>query len=167
MLSEVQQATVWEHWLAAEIRALHFGDLANYYGARQKWLTVTTLLLSSGAFVTLFGDWLPAKFAWLRPALPLFIAAVSIASLIEQNQKRATDAADLHFRWNRLAGQYEALWNDMYAEDAAEQLNALNERRSELSKSSLAFPKDEKRMLKWEDHVVQHRAPGYKLPSGT
>jgi len=46
-------------------------------------------------------------------------AALSLVSLVMQNQKKYADCADLHFKWNRLAGEYKALWNGTYADSAS------------------------------------------------
>lgn len=156
MLSQLQQKNVWENWLSSEIRANYFADLANRYQSRQRVLTWLTLVFSSGAAFALVADWAPQGFEWVRAALALFAAAVSLLSLVEQNQKRATECSDLHFRWNRLASEYEALWDDMYADDAELKLMLLAEKTAEVSKSSTAFPYRERVMLKWQIHVQRH-----------
>ncbi len=76
-----------------------------------------------------------------------------------QNQKFALDASDLHARWNRLAKDLENLWDNVDASDAPERLAALEDRKTELSKAGSAFRYDERRMLKWETHVIAHRLP--------
>ncbi len=98
----------------------------------------------------------PVDLRWIRPSLALFTAAMSILSLVEQNQKRATACSDLHFRWNRLANDYEALWDDVYSEDAAAKLKALTLRIAEFPKGSTAIPYHERIMVKWQDHVERH-----------
>ena len=89
----------------------------------------------------------------MKPTLALLTAAVSIFSLVQQNQKRSTDCADLHFRWNRLGSEYKALWDDFYSPDSPSKLQALEEKEAELSKSSTVIPNDERAMLKWQDYV--------------
>ena len=49
MLTESQRTQVWEQWLAAEMRAIYFGDLCGSFHRRQRLATWSTLLLSSGA----------------------------------------------------------------------------------------------------------------------
>jgi hypothetical protein len=159
MLSELQQRDVWERWLAAEMRANYFGDMATRYSHRQSMLTWLTLLSSSGAAFAIVTDWLPAHLSWIKPALAFLTAGLSLLSLVFQNQKRSFDCSELHFKWNRLASEYEALWNDMYAEDALPRLSKLTEKGAELSKTSTAIPYHRRVMVKWEDHVLQHRAP--------
>jgi hypothetical protein len=156
MLSQLKQRNVWENWLASEMRSNYFADLANRYQFRQGAFTWLTLLFSSGAAFAVVTDWAPAGFGWIKAALALVTAAVSLLSLVQQNQKRATDCSDLHFRWNRLASEYETLWGDMYAEDAETKLKLLTEKTAELSKSSTAFPYRERIMLKWQEHVERH-----------
>ena len=156
MLSQLQQKNVWENWLSSEMRANYFADLANRYQFRQRALTWCTLLFSSSAALAIVTDWSPQGFEWIKAALALLTAAVSFLSLVQQNQKSAMECSDLHFRWNRLACEYEALWDDMYTEDAELKLKALGEKEAELSKSSTAFPYRERVMLKWQNHVERH-----------
>ncbi|MDQ6699199.1 MAG: hypothetical protein M3Z36_03320 [Acidobacteriota bacterium] len=74
-----------------------------------------------------------------------------------QNQKFAVDSADLHARWNRLAKEFESIWENVYADDAPEHLNALDDRATDLSKAAAAGIKyDERSLLRWEEHVVRH-----------
>ena len=159
MLTELQQKNVWDGWLASEIRAHYFADLCGKYQQRQRTVTVLTLVFSSGAFVTLISDWFPPAWAWVKPMLALLTAVLSLWSLVAQNHKNATDCADLHFRWNTLASQYEALWNSkMYAADADTILHTLIQREAEISKSCTSFPNDAEPMDKWQDLVVRHHA---------
>lgn len=155
MLSELQRKRVWEAWLSSEIRANYFADLSGRYRRAQCRATWVTLVASSGAFATLLAK-LPEEYWWLPPVLALLTAAVSLYSLVVQNQQQAIDSADLHHRLNRLAAEYRALWDDMYAENAALRLAALDEKAAELSKSATAFPAHERLLLKWEDYVVRH-----------
>ena len=156
MLSTLQQKNVWENWLSSEMRANYFADLANRYQFRQRALTWFALIFSSGAALAIVTDWAPPGFEWIKAALALLTAAVSFLSLVQQNQKSAMECSDLHFRWNRLASEYESLWDDMYADDAELKLKALGEKEAELSRSSTAFPYRERVMLKWQNHVEKH-----------
>ena len=158
MLTEPQRTMVWEEWLAAEIRANYFADLSGAYHRRQRVATFTTLVFSSGAFAALLArlSWVPE---WVPAALALLAAAVSLYSLVAQNLKAAVDCSDLHFRWNKLAMEYQDLWNAGDVEDADRRLGQLNERRAEASKSGTAFPYSKRRMLRWYELVVEHRAP--------
>ena len=154
MLSEAQVKTVWEQWLAAEMRANYFADLCATLNSRHRLATWAVLLLSSGAAVGFIGKFpLPA---WIVPTLALLTAVVSLYSLVAQNPKAAAECSDLHSRWNRLGMEYEDLWMNWYADGAAGRLAKLNDRRAEVSKSGTPFRYDKKRMLKWYDNVVQH-----------
>jgi len=156
MLSEHQQKRVWEGMLSAEIRANYFAELSGQYIRRQRAATWVTLLFSSGAVVSVVAD-LGENLKWIRLALPLIAAAVSAYSVVMQNQKFAIDASDLHARWNRLAKEYETLWENVYTEDAQERLIALDEKAAELSKAGSSFPYKKRTMLRWQEHVEQHR----------
>lgn len=156
MLSQLQQKNVWENWLSSEMRANYFADMANRYQSRQRALTWFTLLFSSGAALAIVTEWAPQGFEWIQAVLALLTAAASFLSLVEQNQKRAMECSDLHFRWNRLASEYEALWDDMYADDAELKLKLLTEKIAELSRSGTAFPYKERVMLKWQEYVQRH-----------
>lgn len=156
MLSELQQKSVWEGWLASEIRANYFADLCHQYQVRQQVITWLILAFSSGAFLALVADWLPRGFGWVRPTLAAVTAGLSLWSLVAQNQKHATDCSELHFGWNKLSAEYEALWDDMYSVQAAARLAALRDKTAELSKSGTHLPNRRALMEKWEDHVIQH-----------
>jgi hypothetical protein len=157
MLSELQQKRVWEGWLSAEVRANYFADLAGVYHQQQRMATWAAVFFSSGAVVAFLAN-LPPAWAWLAPAFAIVTAALSGYSLVAQHQEHAVTSSDLHFRWNRLASDYEALWDDMYASEAAPRLAALTERGAELSKAATAagLPNQERRMLKWQELVEQH-----------
>ena len=156
VLSELQQKDVWEGWLGGEIRADYFGDMCGRYQFQHKLLTWMTLLFSSGAAATLMTDWLPRGLQWVRPVLALLAAAISFLAVLQQYLRRVTECADLHFRWNRLANEYKALWDDMYSSDALGRLRALEEKEAELSKSGTTLPNNERVMRKWQ-HYVQRQ----------
>ncbi len=156
MLSELQRTSVWENWLAAEIRANYFADMCARYQLFQKLLTWAILVFSSGAAATVISDWVPPKWNWVKAALTIITAALSLFAVVQQNQKLSMDCSDLHFRWNKLAQEYESLWNDMYSADAATQLRRLLEKTAELSKSSTGITYKKRKMLKWQIYVEQH-----------
>lgn len=155
MLSKLQQKTVWETWLSSEMRANYFADMAGRYQTTQKWLTWLTLIFSSGVFAAILTS-VPSSWSWIKPGLALVTVAVSLLSLVWQNQKNAAECSDLHFRWSRLASEYQALWDDMYSDQAPQRFRELDEKSAELSKSSMGIPYKENRMLKWEDYVLRH-----------
>jgi hypothetical protein len=128
MLSELQQQNVWDGWLSAKIRAHYFADLCHRYQQTQRFVTWAILLCSSGAAAVLIYQ-LPVGWEWLRPVLALITAGLSLWSLVANNSKNATECSDLHFRWNKLAIDYETLWHDMYSSQAPERLAELAARR--------------------------------------
>jgi hypothetical protein len=156
-LSEHQQRVVWEGMLSAKIRAHYFADLCHKYQHLQRVLTWATLATSSGAAVTVLSS-MPPSLAWLRPVLALGTAALSLWSLVATYNQKGADCADLHFRWNKLAIDFEALWTDMYLPTAQETFAALREAEAQLAKSSTPFPNDERRMRKWTRYIVDHHA---------
>jgi len=149
VLSELQQKAVWEGWLSSEIRSNYFADLAQHFVREQKLINWSMLLFSSGAFVSAAKD--GGQLVVL--GLTFATAALSALSLVQQNQKRVTDALDLQFRWHRLANEFQSLWDDMYSEEAQTKFSMLEEKVAELSKSSATLPNREKLMLKWQKHV--------------
>ncbi len=159
MLSELQRRRVWEGWFSAEVRANYFADLAASYHHRQRLATWAAMFFSSGAVVAFLAK-LPSEFTWVAPTLALVTAALTGYSLVAHHQGHAVVSSDLHFRWNRLASDYEALWDDMYAPEAPARLATLTERGGELSKVATAagLPYQERRLLKWQSLVERHHA---------
>lgn len=156
MLTAAQQRQVWEGWLSAEIRANYFAELSTRYRQRQKVVTWLTLFASSGAVLALVTR---GGLPWWAPAgLALLTVGLSLYTLVQQNERQAWDAADLHVRWLRLATDAEALWSDMYAATAPARLAGLTERSLELSKAGTAFPVHARRLERWQAHVERHHA---------
>ena len=156
MLSDFQQDTLWESWLAAEIRAAYFAALVTTYQKRQKILVVGGLLLSSGATLTLTTAVVPPHLAWIKPLLTVLAAGSSLWSLVAKNERNAIDCADLHQRWNSLALEYEMLWSDVYAEQAADRLAQLRKEEGAVSKSSTPIPTYRRLLERAQDNVMMH-----------
>lgn len=156
MLSEFEQTIVWENWLAAEIRAAYFADLVQRFQTRQKVLVVGGLLLSSGATVALLTAIVPPNLNWIKPTLTLLAAGLSLWSLVAKNERSSIDCADLHFRWNSLALQYETLWSNMFTDDATERLAQLRTEELAISKSSTSQPAYRGLLEKAQHNVVMH-----------
>jgi hypothetical protein len=155
-MSEPLRKRVWDEWLSAEIRANYFAELAGIYHHRQRLSTWLTLFTSSGAAGTFLAR-LPEAYAWVPPLLAVVTAGLSLYSVVAQNHQRAGDCADLHFRWNRLAMAYRALWDNMEAPDVAAQFGRLDDEAAAVSKAGNGFPASTRRLRKWQRHVVRHR----------
>jgi hypothetical protein len=84
---------------------------------------------------------------------------LSLFSLIRENQKRAVDSAKLHSRWKKTANAYTDIWENVYAPDAKERLDAATVLESEASEASAGVPYRKSLMLRWEKHVVSHYLP--------
>jgi hypothetical protein len=82
---------------------------------------------------------------------------LSLAQLVLRDDEQALKCSDLHFEWNRLANEYEATWENMYARDADERLQKLTDRSLELSKAGASIPDQDKRPLSCQECVeMQH-----------
>ncbi|HZD51079.1 MAG TPA: hypothetical protein VE178_20230 [Silvibacterium sp.] len=154
MLTESQIEDVWKRQLGAETRALYFADLANRYTAQKKWITALSFFLSSGAAATGLAKmpgWVPILLSVATAAMTAYATAFGLDS-------RTRSMADLHWRTNQLASDYERLWNNVYSEDASNILESLIQRDAEISKAAVTeAPNDQKRMGRWQDYVfVQH-----------
>jgi hypothetical protein len=158
MLNEDDRREVWEEWLGAEMRAYYFADYCQTYHWRQRAATFLTLVLTSGATAAFLGRL--ALPGWVPGLLTMLAASVSLYSLVAQNVKAAIDCSDLHFRWNQVARDYRALWREWDSlENIRDALKDLHERCAEISKSGTPARYDQKRMLRWYDHVISHRVP--------
>jgi hypothetical protein len=156
MLSEFQQDELWRHWIGAEIRSDYFSDMGMRYARAHSWLTWATLFFSAGTVAAMVGS-LSTNFGWLKFVLGVIVTAISLLSLNMQNPKKYADCAELHFKWNRLAAEYQGLWNDVYRDDAVIAFASLMEKEADLSRDSMAIPNKPKIMEKWERHVLDHR----------
>lgn len=158
MLSDAQRYEVGERMLAAEMRSNYYADLCSRYLGRQRWIAFATLLCSSGAVATVLSTSLPTRLSWTRPTLALITAALSLFSFVRQYLQTSTDCAELHSTWNRLAAEYDALWNDLDADNGHERLKLLISRGEEASKRGTKIPYEENLMRKWQKHVEMHRS---------
>jgi len=152
MLSEFQQDELWRNWIAAEIRADYFADMGTRYARLHSLLTWLTLFFSVATVAAIIGE--PG---WPKIVQALITTGLSLTSLIMQNPKKTSECADLHFKWNRLAAEYQALWNNVYSDDAEAKFGSLVEKEAELSKASMVIPNKPKIVVKWEEHVLSQR----------
>jgi hypothetical protein len=155
-LSDFQQKTLWEAWLSAEIRAGYFALLSVTFQARQRYLTIASAVLSSGATLSFLITVIPPNYTWVRPVLTVLAAVVSAVSVAMRYERAAIDSQDLHSRWNSLAMEYEDLWSNIYAEDASDTLKALRKKEAEVSKSGVAMPTVDTLLIKAQDNVLMH-----------
>lgn len=152
MASDAQRNRVWEDWLSAEIRAYYFADIAFRLESRQRVAHWVTLFGASGVVTSLLST-LPR---WVALVLAVILTAVSIYSVVVQNQKRAADAKDLHFRWNTLASEYHDLWDNIEAApDLVQAIQQLAQRAAEASRSAVGLPAEEGRLNHWYDVVLE------------
>ena len=157
MLTPLEQKRVWENMLAAEIRADYFAALATSYRLHQRIANWATLVLSSGAALSLLLD-LPPDYKFVRLGLALATTCISAYSVVAQNYDRANAALDLHARWNKLAKGATALWDRMDDTSARDDLQEIEDLAGDLSKAGIAFPNKKRQMLKWQNLVEQHHA---------
>ena len=154
-LNDFDQTRLWESLIGAETRSQYFATLVQRLRVRQRWLTIASLVLSSGAAITLLTATLP-NYGWVKGLLALASAVFSAISLVSSNEKNAIEAADLSYRWQSLALDYQKLWSDMYAEEAPAVLQRLAEEEAKVSKSSTALPNITRLMIQAEDNVTMH-----------
>lgn len=150
MLTEFQRTRVWENILAAETRALYFGDLACRYSRRKQWITGVSFFLASGAAATIIGK----APSWVPAILAVIVAASTAYSMAVNLDRRALTMANLHSSWTQIRTEYECLWNHAYDEDAEEQFErilALEKDPSELAASDA--PNNQKLLSKWQQRV--------------
>lgn len=154
-LNDFDQTILWESLIGAETRAQYFAAMVQRLRVRQRWLTIGSLVLASGAAIGLLTSVWPA-YGWVKGLLALVSAVLSALSLVSSNEKNAIEAADLSYRWQTLAVSYRQLWSNMYAADAPVTLARLSEEEAKVSKSSTALPNIVKLMVQAEDNVTMH-----------
>ncbi len=157
MLTESQIEDVWKRQIDAETRAYYFADLANRYTTQKKWITALSFFLSSSAVLTFLSklpDWVPVTLSIVTAVINAYSSAFGLDS-------RMRSMAKLYSQNSQLASDYERLWNNVYADDAASILDGLIRRDREISETATTeAPNDQKRMGRWQDYVfTQHGLP--------
>lgn len=155
MLTDDQIARVWEHLVAAEVRALYFADLTARYTRQKQVITGMSFFLSSGAAATIIGQ----APAWVPLMLALGVAASTAYAVAVGLDRRIATVAKLYAAWSQIASLYDRLWNHTYDLDADAQLDALLQREhapSELAVEANA-PNDQQLLGQWQDHVLTMR----------
>ena len=154
MLNEFQITRAWDNLLAAETRALYFGDLASRYTRRKQWITGLSFFGSSAAAATLVAK----APAWVPLLLAVVVAVATAYAMAINLDRRMATMAKLHSSWSRIAGDYEHLWNHANDEDAEHQLETIIEREKEPSElATTDAPNDQTLLGEWQDRVFKLR----------
>lgn len=141
--------------LAAEMRSLYFGELATRATSKKQWVTGSSLLLSSGAAAAFLTE-LPS---WIASAMALVVAGLS-AYCFARLDPAVVALVQLHAAWGRIHDDYESLWNHMYADDAEQKWQAIQERERSASELGVAAAPYKRQMLdKWHAWVVRSHFP--------
>ncbi len=152
MLTEEQITGVWERQISAEVRALYFADIATRYTTQKQWISGASFFLASGAAATL----LSKSPAWVPILLACLTALLSAYSVARGLDGATRTMSKFQFSWSELASGYEALWNNIYADEAGTRLELLVSRERDLSsQASTEAPNDQKRMAHWQTQVFR------------
>ena len=150
MLSEAQIKRVWGNMLAAETRALYFGDLASRYTHQKQWITGISFFLSSGAAASIISK----APAWIPLVLALIVAALTAYAMAVNLDGKIATMIKLHSAWSVIATNYDSLWNHTYEDEAEDRLNQIVQSEREPSEiATTNAPNDQKLLGKWQDRV--------------
>ncbi len=156
MLSETQRNLVWTKQYEAEVRSLYFADLASSYTAKKQRIVGLSFFLSSGAAASLWAQISP----YVALGMSLAVAILAGYSMAVNLDKVALKMAELHASWNRLADDYERLWEHWYEDTAEDILEALKQRGREISEQGTTdAPYKPDVMKKWQEEVYSRYAP--------
>jgi len=150
MLTDFQRTQVWENMLAAETRSLYFGDLASRYTRQKQWITGLSFFFSSSAAASLIGK--APEFVPI--VLSLAVAGMTAYSIAVGLDRRIATMAKLHSAWDRIAQEYNRLWNHTTGDDAEnrfEQILEMSREPSDLATTDA--PNDQKLLGQWQDRV--------------
>jgi len=149
-LTKDQTYRVWENMLAAETRALYFGDLTTQYTRQKQWITGSSFFLSSGAAATLISK----APGWVPLVLAIATALITAYSMAVNLDGRIATMAKLHSLWSQLATDYDRLWNHTYDDDAEDTLDEVIGRERDASELAATDAPNKKELLeKWQQHV--------------
>jgi hypothetical protein len=152
MLTNDQITAVWERRIAAEVRSLYFGELANRYSKRKQWFTGLTFFFSSGAAATVVAR-LPA---WIPVLLSVLVAAITAYSIAVSLDASIRSMAKFHYSWSQLAADYERLWNHTYSDEAGDDFERIAARERDLSElATTEAPNDPSRLGYWQEQVFR------------
>ena len=155
MLTDQQYKRAWEGEYLSEVRSLYFADISNRALARQRYVSMANLFLSSGAMVAFVSKTAGESVPWLAPLLSVIAAGISAYNFTAQLSKTAIDAADLHSKWSNLYLSFRDLRESPDTDGATATLANLERQAGEYSKSGIALPRVRKLMAHWQDHVDQ------------
>ena len=156
MLTKAQTDDVWQKMVEAEVRSLYFGELASHYIWQKQCITVASFVLASGTAVVAFGKILPL---WTLGFPGLIVAVLTGYSIGFGLDEKVSAIAKLHSSWNRLADDYERLWNHWKEPGAEKALAELRRQARELSEAGLKAPYKPNRMKHWANHVYSGFTP--------
>jgi hypothetical protein len=149
-LTESEARRVWEKMIEAEVRSLYFAELASRYTRHKQWIGGMSLFFSSAAAATFATG--------IDPRVPTVAATVVAAgtaySLAVGLDRKVLTMAKLHGQWNRIAHDYEHLWNHWYEDDAEDNFADILRRSRDVSEvGTTEAPYDEKLIEKWQGIV--------------
>jgi hypothetical protein len=155
VLTENEKSLAWANAYEADVRSLYFGEQSGLSTKYKQYISGISLLLSSGAVVTLL-----ASTPKLVPTiLAVIVAVLSAYSLTVGLDKRISTLCKLHSEWNYLHSEYRSLWDHWYEDGAQENLRELLRRGRDASQNAAELTHDEEAMDKWEK-IVQARLKG-------
>lgn len=150
MLNDYQINSVWENLLAAETRALYFGELTTRYTRRKQIITGLTFFLSSGAAATIIAK----APAWVPTIQAVTVALVSAYAMAVGLDGRIATLAKLQSAWSEIATAYERLWNHAWDDDAEDELTRIIDRETEPSSlAATSAPHDPRLIERWQTRV--------------
>jgi hypothetical protein len=164
VLSELQQAQLWDLWIGAATRSLYFSILANKFSKWQNFIQGAAIVMSGSACAALLLDphasmMMPliAPFLpYMKFGLPITSAILNAVGLGKQYTKRSFECSELYQKWGRLAQECQRLWGDMYTQDAPDKLNKLLEKELEIAgPSTRSMPNKRRLMAKCQDEATQ------------
>lgn len=152
MLVEEQVRDVWEKLIDAETRTYYFGDLAGFYVRQKQIVTFLSLFLSCSAVLTV----LSKAPAWITAMMSIVVALAAAYALAFDLDQKARIMAALNHSWAEVASDYERIWESPYNAESEALYSQLEEKVRDLL-AMIEAPKDQKRMAKWKDRVLELR----------
>ena len=154
---------VWESLLDADFHARYFGSLAELQAKRERSITWSITVLSSGAVATFFRKGLSD----LAPALSLVVVFLSASLNVLKFGKAATTSASLQRQWSAILSDLEALWTQIESgtiepAEALKQRQKIDARHASLDEIASSRLSTSKRLVRqcWETMLQsRHVAP--------